>query len=97
MTDCLLLDVGKNCPDVFAAVTEIPLGRSTKYKFDKKRRFFELDQNLRSLVLYSADYGLIPQPLANNGDSLDLLARTFHVSTPCLPCVANRPFPNGRC
>jgi len=73
MADYLRLDIGEESPDIVTAVIEIPRGSSNKYEYDKKRQVFKLDRNLYSPVLYPADYGFIPQTLADDGDPLDIL------------------------
>lgn len=73
MTDYLRLDIGKQSPEIVTAVIEIPQGSSNKYEYDKNWHVFRLDRNLHSPVLYPADYGFIPQTLADDGDPLDIL------------------------
>jgi inorganic pyrophosphatase len=73
MTDYLSLDIGDASPQIVTTVIEIPRGSSNKYEYDKKRHVFRLDRNLYSPVLYPADYGFIPQTLAEDGDPLDIL------------------------
>jgi inorganic pyrophosphatase len=52
---------------------EIPLGSSSKYELDKKSGLIRLDRVLHSAVHYPANYGFIPQTLADDGDPLDVL------------------------
>ncbi len=73
MTDYLSLAIGDASPQSVTTVIEIPRGSSNKYEYDKKRQVFKLDRNLHSPVLYPADYGFIPQTLAEDGDPLDIL------------------------
>lgn len=73
MTDYLTLEIGDDSPQIVTVVIEIPRGSSNKYEYDKKRHVFKLDRNLYSPVLYPADYGFIPQTLAEDGDPLDIL------------------------
>lgn len=73
MTNYLSLDIGEASPEVVTAVIEIPRGSTNKYEYDKKRHVFKLDRNLYSPVVYPADYGFIPQTVAEDGDPLDVL------------------------
>ena len=65
------IDPGK--PSAFTAVIEIPLGSSHKYELDKVTGMLKLDRVLHSAVHYPANYGFIPQTLADDGDPLDVL------------------------
>jgi len=60
-------------PSQFNAIIEIPLGSSNKYELDKKTGLLKLDRVLHSAVYYPANYGFIPQTLADDGDPLDVL------------------------
>lgn len=60
-------------PAQFTAIIEIPLGSSNKYELDKKTGMLKLDRVLHSAVYYPANYGFIPQTLADDGDPLDVL------------------------
>jgi len=60
-------------PAQFNAIIEIPLGSSNKYELDKKSGLLKLDRVLHSAVYYPANYGFIPQTLADDGDPLDVL------------------------
>jgi inorganic pyrophosphatase len=60
-------------PAQFIAIIEIPLGSSNKYELDKKTGLLKLDRVLHSAVYYPANYGFIPQTLADDGDPLDVL------------------------
>jgi len=64
---------GLNLPDEFTAVIEIPLGSSVKYELDKATGLLKLDRILYSAVYYPANYGFIPQTLAEDDDPLDVL------------------------
>src|SRR5271170_3658690 len=66
-------DVDPGTPSSFTAVVEIPLGSSNKYELDKKSGLLKLDRVLHSAVFYPANYGFIPQTLADDGDPLDVL------------------------
>lgn len=60
-------------PDVFKAIIEIPKGSSNKYELDKGSGLLRLDRVLASAVYYPANYGFVPQTLAEDDDPLDVL------------------------
>jgi len=64
---------GENLPKEFNAVIEIPFGSSVKYELDKQSGLIKLDRILYSAVYYPANYGFIPQTLAEDDDPLDVL------------------------
>src|SRR5687767_8780210 len=64
---------GQNLPAEFHAVIEIPSGSSVKYELDKQTGLLKLDRILYSAVHYPANYGFIPQTLAEDDDPLDVL------------------------
>ncbi len=64
---------GENIPNEFNAVIEIPFGSSVKYELDKSSGLIKLDRILYSAVYYPANYGFIPQTLAEDDDPLDVL------------------------
>jgi inorganic pyrophosphatase len=65
--------VGENLEDHVPAVIEIPQGSKLKYELDKKTGMLRLDRVLYSAVYYPANYGFIPQTLAEDDDPLDVL------------------------
>ena len=64
---------GDQLPQEFQAVIEIPFGSSVKYELDKESGLIKLDRVLYSAVYYPANYGFIPQTLAEDDDPLDVL------------------------
>lgn len=54
-------------------MVEIPRGSRNKYEYNNEEQRFYLDRMLFSSVHYPADYGFIPQTLAEDGDELDAL------------------------
>ena len=64
---------GEDAPQEFNAVIEIPFGASVKYELDKVSGLIKLDRVLYSAVYYPANYGFIPQTLAEDDDPLDVL------------------------
>jgi inorganic pyrophosphatase len=64
---------GEHLPGEFTAVIEIPMGSSVKYELDKTTGLLRLDRILYSAVYYPANYGFVPQTLAEDDDPLDVL------------------------
>ena len=64
---------GEHLPREFITVIEIPMGSSVKYELDKTTGLLKLDRILYSAVYYPANYGFIPQTLAEDDDPLDVL------------------------
>ena len=64
---------GGKLPHEFNTVIEIPFGSSVKYELDKTSGLIKLDRILYSAVYYPANYGFIPQTLAEDDDPLDVL------------------------
>jgi inorganic pyrophosphatase len=64
---------GEHLPGEFTAIIEIPMGSSVKYELDKPTGLLRMDRILYSSVHYPANYGFIPQTLAEDDDPLDVL------------------------
>ncbi|MDX1947188.1 MAG: inorganic diphosphatase [Pirellulaceae bacterium] len=64
---------GLKLPLEFMSVIEIPRGSNVKYELDKATGLLKLDRVLYSAVHYPANYGFIPQTLAEDDDPLDVL------------------------
>jgi inorganic pyrophosphatase len=64
---------GERLPNEFTAIIEIPMGSSVKYELDKETGLLRVDRILYSAVYYPANYGFIPQTLADDDDPLDVL------------------------
>ena len=64
---------GGRLPSEFTAVIEIPTGSTVKYELDKLTGLLRVDRILYSAVYYPANYGFIPQTLAEDDDPLDCL------------------------
>jgi len=64
---------GEQVPREFSTVIEIPFGSSVKYELDKESGLIKLDRILFSAVYYPANYGFIPQTLAEDDDPMDVL------------------------
>jgi hypothetical protein len=83
-------DVDPGVPSAFTAVVEIPLGSSNKYELDKKSGLLKLDRVLHSAVFYPANYGFIPQTMADDGDPMDVLILSSEPVYP-LTLITARP------
>jgi inorganic pyrophosphatase len=55
------------------AIIEIPKGSRNKYEVDHDTGLIWLDRMLFTATQYPADYGYIPETLADDGDPLDIL------------------------
>lgn len=64
---------GEGLPREFRTIIEIPFGSSVKYELDKTSGLLMMDRVLYSAVYYPANYGFIPQTLAEDDDPLDVL------------------------
>jgi inorganic pyrophosphatase len=73
---------GENIPQEYNAIIEIPFGSSVKYELDKQSGLIKLDRVLYSAVYYPANYGFIPQTLAEDDDPLDVLVLCQETVTP---------------
>ena len=79
---------GAELPGVFKAIIEIPKGSSNKYELDKGSGMLKLDRVLSSAVYYPANYGFIPQTLAEDDDPLDVLVYSTVEIPPMTLCQA---------
>ncbi len=70
------LPQGPGCPNEVTAVIEIPSGSFIKYEIDAIRGHVVVDRFQSAPMGYPANYGVIPQTLAGDGDSLDILVYT---------------------
>ncbi len=73
---------GEDLPKEFRTVVEIPLGSSVKYELDKPSGLIRVDRLLYSAVYYPANYGFIPQTLAEDDDPLDVLVLSQEAVAP---------------
>jgi inorganic pyrophosphatase len=64
------------------AVIEIPKGSRNKYEYDHDRHVIFLDRRLFSAMVYPADYGFVPETLAQDGDPLDVLVLVDEATFP---------------
>ena len=58
---------------VVEVIVEIPGGSRNKYEYDHERHVIRLDRRLATATAYPADYGFVPDTLAQDGDPLDAL------------------------
>ena len=54
-------------------VIEIPMGSKNKYEIDKQTGRIVLDRVLYASMMYPAEYGILENTLAPDGDALDVL------------------------
>src|SRR3954454_2048523 len=54
-------------------IIEIPQGSRNKYEMDHDSGEIHLDRTLFTATQYPADYGFVPDTLAEDGDPLDVL------------------------
>ncbi len=74
-------------------VVEIPRGSRNKYEYDHERHIMRLDRRLFSATFYPADYGFVPDTLAEDGDPLDVLVL---LDEPTFPgCLVEMPARRG--
>ncbi len=64
------------------AVVEVPKGNRNKYEMDHQTGAMWLDRELFTATRYPADYGFIPDTLAEDGDPLDVLVITNEPTFP---------------
>jgi len=67
------IPVGKDTPEIFNTVVEIPKGCKNKYEVDKELGIIRVDRVLHSVSTYPHNYGFIPQTFADDDDPLDVL------------------------
>lgn len=79
---------GQGLPSVFKAIVEIPKGSNLKFELDKGSGLLKLDRVLSSAVYYPANYGFIPQTLAEDDDPLDVLVYCTEPIPPMTICEA---------
>jgi inorganic pyrophosphatase len=76
MNDVKLVDAG-NVPECVNVVIEIPANSSpVKYELDKETNALFVDRFMSAPMFYPANYGFVPQTLADDGDPADVLVIT---------------------
>ncbi len=76
------VSIGKNVPEEFNVIIEIPKGSYNKYEIDKETGLIALDRANYSYAPYPFDYGFIPQTLWDDGDALDVIVLTTFPLSP---------------
>ena len=82
---------GKNIPDAFNVVIEIPMNADPiKYEVDKESGAIFVDRFMTTAMYYPANYGYVPQTLSGDGDPVDVLVIAPYpllpgVVVPCRP------------
>ena len=84
------VSVGPSSPSVVTAVIEIPALARVKTELDKPTGLLKVDRVLHSSVIYPANYGFIPETLADDNDPLDILV-LCQLSVPPLSLMKVRP------
>jgi inorganic pyrophosphatase len=67
------IPIGSGAPRTVNCVVEIPRGHRVKYELDKALGMLRATRVLYGAVHYPANYGFIPQTLADDRDALDVL------------------------
>ena len=75
-------------------VVEIPKGSRNKYEIDHHSGEIWLDRHLFTATQYPADYGFVPETLAEDGDPVDVLVL---LDEPTFPGCRIRVRPVGVC
>lgn len=71
------LPAGKNLPEEFNVVIEIPANSSPiKYEMDKESGAIMVDRFVGTGMSYPANYGFIPHTLSEDGDPADVVVVT---------------------
>ena len=81
---------GKRAPEFVSGIIEIPKNSRAKYELDKESGMLMLDRVLYSSINYPANYGFIPQTLAEDDDPLDILVLCQFAVHP-LTLIESRP------
>lgn len=82
--------IGDGVPDLVPAIIEIPAYSRVKTELDKPSGLIKVDRILHSSVIYPANYGFIPETLAEDSDPLDVLV-LCQLSVPHLSLMRVRP------
>ena len=72
-----LVSSGRNLPDDFNVIIEIPAhGEPIKYEVDKASGAMFVDRFMSTAMHYPCNYGYIPHTLSEDGDPVDVLVVT---------------------
>ena len=76
---------GKNVPDAFNVVIEIPMNADPiKYEVDKETGAIFVDRFMSTAMHYPTNYGYVPKTISGDGDPVDVLVIT---PVPLIPGV----------
>jgi inorganic pyrophosphatase len=80
------MDIGKikpgNPAEYVNGVIEIPYKSNIKYELDKESGAIFVDRVLYGAQFYPANYGFVPNTLADDGDPIDILVLTDYPVAP---------------
>lgn len=85
------ISIGKNPPEEFNVIIEIPLNYSNvKYELDKDSGALLVDRFMFAGMSYPANYGFIPHTLSGDGDPVDVLVLSNYeiIAGAVIPCRA---------
>ncbi|SRR5690554_1830228 len=89
----LNIPAGKDAPEDIYVVVEIPANSDPiKYEMDEDTNAIMVDRFVATPMFYPANYGFIPNTLADDGDALDVLVVTPY---PVMPSSVIRCRPIG--
>ncbi len=74
--------LGKNVPEEFNTIIEIPRGSHNKYEVDKESGLIKLDRANYGPSPYPFDYGFAPQTLWDDNDPLDVIVVSTYPLAP---------------
>ncbi len=76
---------GKNAPDAFNVIIEIPMNADpVKYEVDKESGAIFVDRFMSTSMHYPTNYGYVPKTLSGDGDPVDEIVIT---PVPLIPVV----------
>ena len=82
------VSAGERLPDEFNVIIEIPMNADPiKYEVDKESGALFVDRFMMTAMHYPANYGYVPQTIADDDDPVDVLV---HTPFPLLPGVVVR-------
>lgn len=67
------IPIGKDFPDKFNAIIEVPAHSHNKYEYDEELDVIKLDRVMYGSAKHPFDYGFIPQTRSEDGDHLDVM------------------------
>ncbi|MFA5124637.1 MAG: inorganic diphosphatase [Patescibacteria group bacterium] len=67
------LKIGDKAPEEVNILVEVPLGEIKKFELNPQTGSLEVDRVLATTLPFPFSYGLIPETLADDGDTLDAM------------------------